>query len=819
MINTTLRVNKTDWVSILVTFLVLAWIVGVSLFGQGIGLFGASFPDQTFRRSDLTPPLVYLGAAFAQALALLLPLAPLALWWRAPRYRGAFRAWLAATLFLIVLSPARLILSTAPQLALLLQFALALIFSLALSHVITHNANREATCVMTCEWFITGRGKFLERASPTAIAVALAIGFLLALPWLVWGALGSIGDVALGILTALAFALAATLILTRVWLRGMAQNSRGTGWDITLGGFVIGALLLIMGSAIGFSGTQLLFMLALSAFGWLLMDLTQINFRETTEWNDAALFVLITLVIATPLLFLDPDAGILLASAGEGEVLGYAVRATGIVILSAWGLGLLFFFLRKQIAEWRRASFVWIGAAALGFIALAVYFTLGQPGFFGDRVFVILKQQADVSSAKTIADYNERRAFVYNTLTQHANQTQSDLRATLDGIGISYTPYYLVNALEVNADLPVQWWLATRSEVDRVLPSPRMRPLPQPPPISRGAATRAPTSPEWNLSLIGANRVWNELGVRGAGVVVGQSDSGVDGAHPEFSARYRGRNGNNDFNWLDPWNHTASPTDIGGHGTHTLGSIVGKTVGVAPDAEWIGCVNLARNLGNPALYLDCLQFMLAPYPQKGNALRDGDPKRGAHVLNNSWGCPDVEGCDPNTLLNAVRALRDAGVFVVASAGNDGPACSTISHPISLYDDVFSVGAIDRNRQLADFSSRGPVLSDGSGRVKPDISAPGVNVYSALPGGTYGANSGTSMAGPHITGIVALLWSANPNLIGDIDRTEQILRETAQRINVADENIVCGDPNATPNDFVGYGIVDAYAAVKRAIELK
>ena len=290
----------------------------------------------------------------------------------------------------------------------------------------------------------------------------------------------------------------------------------------------------------------------------------------------------------------------------------------------------------------------------------------------------------------------------------------------------------------------------------------------------------------------------------------------MEGTHPELSETYRGRDGQNDFNWLDPWNHTASPTDIQGHGTHTLGSIVGKSVGVAPDANWIACVNLARNLANPGLYLDCMQFMLAPFPQNGDALRDGDPSRGAQVLNNSWGCPDREGCDANSLLPGVRALRDAGVFVVASAGNEGPRCSTVSDPPALYDDAFSVGAIDRRSRLAQFSSRGPVLADGSGRVKPDIAAPGVGVLSAFPGNSYEVLDGTSMAGPHIVGVVALMWSANPKLIGDIDRTEQILRETAQRGNVSNEKIVCGDPNAVPNDFEGFGIVDAYAAVKRAL---
>jgi subtilisin family serine protease len=285
-----------------------------------------------------------------------------------------------------------------------------------------------------------------------------------------------------------------------------------------------------------------------------------------------------------------------------------------------------------------------------------------------------------------------------------------------------------------------------------------------------------------------------------------------------------------------------------------LASAVGNRAGVAPDAEWIACANLQRNLGNPALYLDCLQFMLAPFPLEGDPWRDGDPLRSAHVLNNSWGCPqEHEGCDPASLEPAVEALRAAGIFVVASAGNEGPRCATVSDPIAIYDAVFSVGAVDEGRNLAPFSSTGPVTVDGSGRLKPDIAAPGVDIWSAWPGGQYAPNSGTSMAGPHVAGVVALLWSANPALIGDIERTEQILRETAQpfsgemtslsemlaaeqEVDPAQEPspeaveaaaaplgggeacILQGGGGETPNNLVGYGIVDAYAAVQRALAL-
>jgi subtilisin family serine protease len=163
---------------------------------------------------------------------------------------------------------------------------------------------------------------------------------------------------------------------------------------------------------------------------------------------------------------------------------------------------------------------------------------------------------------------------------------------------------------------------------------------------------------------------------------------------------------------------------------------------------------------------------------------------------------------------AAQHLRAAGLFVVVSTGNDGPNCSTVEAPLSLYDSVFSVGAIDQFGNMADFSSRGPVTADGSGRMKPDIVAPGVEILSSTPRGTYAAFPGTSMAGPHVVGAVALLWSASPELIGDIDATEQLLIDTA-RPYTGNISIGCFT-EGTPNAAYGYGILDAYAAVKEAL---
>jgi subtilisin family serine protease len=117
--------------------------------------------------------------------------------------------------------------------------------------------------------------------------------------------------------------------------------------------------------------------------------------------------------------------------------------------------------------------------------------------------------------------------------------------------------------------------------------------------------------------------------------------------------------------------------------------------------------------------------------------------------------------------------------------------------------------------LAFFSSVGPVTVDGSQRTKPDILAPGVGVLSAFPNDSYSFLDGTSMAGPHVAGVVALMWSANPDLLGDIGRTEELIQATAQ--TYAGQPPVCGDQEQeAPYNGTGYGLIDAYAAVQAAL---
>lgn len=640
-------------------------------------------------------------------------------------------------------------------------------------------------------------------------------------PWFIWGALGSGLDTILNLAAALLLGLATALIARRYLLLALDEDGASPVSRIGLGGHALGGTLVTVGAAFGVNGQQLILLFLLPSLAWLAIGLAErcAGCSLADRWLSIGL--LVGLVAAAPLIFVDPDELLLILNAGTRDVGAWARNATAVSVTIALFLGLVVLLTHRiRPSHARYSTPIAAGAAWAGIVGLLLI--VGQPGWYGDRLFVMIADQP-VLPAKGDADYWMYRERVYQEMVAHADTSQAELRASLGRWGLSYTPYYLVNALEVDGGPFVRLWLAQRTDVDRVLDSPELRPLPAPAPVNTGMLP-APQDPSWNLTMIGAPTVWDELGIDGGSIVIGQSDSGAEGTHPELARQYRGAQSaaapGDTYNWLDPWNNSPSPVDTGGHGTHTLGTVVGEKVGVAPGAQWIACVNLDRNLGNPARYLDCLQFLFAPYPQGGDAFTDGRPELGAHILNNSWSCPSLEGCDPTSLRPAIEALRQAGVFFVASAGNSGSECGTVDAPPALHDAAFSVGAIDATGALATFSSRGPVTIDGSDRVKPDLVAPGVDVISAFPGGTYRTLDGTSMASPHVAGVVALLWAANPALIGDIARTETILTDTAQPYDQATHGIpACGSASERPDNATGYGIVDALAAVQAALALR
>ena len=409
------------------------------------------------------------------------------------------------------------------------------------------------------------------------------------------------------------------------------------------------------------------------------------------------------------------------------------------------------------------------------------------------RVILELREQTDlqagVGEALSVA---ETRSRVVSALQATATRSQALLRPYLEGARAagrieSFTPFWVVNGVAVRAKRDTVFALADRPEVAAVrLDNWRQW-------VTADALVsglQSPTSTEWGVARIRADEVWASFNISGTGAVVAGMDTGVDWLHPALQANYRGYNphgpANHTYSWYDATGGGALyPVDGHGHGSHTMGTIVGQEgIGVAPGARWIG-VKILNNqgFGYDSWIRAGFQWLLAP---------GGDADQAPDVVNNSWG--NNNGY-LTTFQPDLQALQAASIIAVFSNGNNGPDGGTVSSPASL-PEAFAVGATDSDDEVASFSSRGP---SPWGEIRPHVAAPGVNVRSCLPGGAYGLMNGTSMAAPHVAGIAALLRSVSPTL--GIPRANFIITSTV---------VPLGDP--VPNNDTGWGRVDAFDAV-------
>ena len=640
-------------------------------------------------------------------------------------------------------------------------------------------------------------------AGTGSLGWGLAAGALVTIPWLLLGALGDARESAAIVLQALT-----TGVLTELLWRGLAlyllQGLARRRWAAGLLGVAL---------YLGYEMTTVLpagDWAALGRAAWLLplaLLVTELRFRSGKDragiWGAVAVH---TLYRALPPLFVDPRLSF--------ETTHWLARASMPLLALAAGLvlvlGRLLLASHLSPSRWRST----LAAAAAWTLALGLYLLLGVPGFANDGYLIILKEQVNP------ADLD--RAALYATLVEAAERSQAELRTELEGMGLDYRPYYLVNMIRVDNTTRGMEFFTGRPEVELVQRNPNVRRYPVRWPA--GYPPGEPAGIPWGVDAIDAEKVW-QLGITGRGIVIAGQDSGIDWQHPELKDSYRGwdgRSADHDGNWHDAWDHRPDPFDDDNHGTHTIGTAVGNTVGVAPDAQWMGCRNMRYGIGNPGSYVECMEFFFAPYPHGGDPFRDGEPNLAPQVVNNSWGCPPEEGCTtPEPIHTALDVLRAAGILMVVSAGNEGPACSTVWLP-SSEDAALSVGATTPAGEVVFFSSRGPAKA---GLLKPEVVAPGVNVVSSTPGGGFGTADGTSMAGPHVAGLVALVWSANPALAGEIEQTEQIIQRTAEPHRVAavcpsdGAPCACGQdqPGQVPNNVYGYGLVNALAAVQAALE--
>ena len=427
-------------------------------------------------------------------------------------------------------------------------------------------------------------------------------------------------------------------------------------------------------------------------------------------------------------------------------------------------------------------------------------------------------------------DYRVRRRAMVAALQARAQDAQRATRVWLDAHGIAHQDFWIANVIQARIPASALIALAARADIARIDPDPQ---IPQHLPQAESALSpQAASGIGWGVSKIDAPAVW-AVGDTGQGVVIGGEDTGYQWNHPALQGKYRGWNGtsaNHNYNWHDAihdstgnscGNDSTVPCDDFGHGTHTMGTMVGddgvgNQIGVAPGARWIGCRNMDNGNGTPARYIECMQWMLAPTDLAGN---NPNPDLAPDIVSNSWYCPPSEGCTTgNEIEGAVNDLVAAGIFYVAAAGNAGPGCGTIAGPPAIYDASFVVGSTDTSDVLysgAQGSSRGPVTDDT--KIRPDVVAPGVNITSAWNNGGYKTISGTSMATPHVAGAAALLMSAFPALKGKPAEVASILRETAIRAGVTDPVVqTCGSSTVWPNYALGYGRVDAFAAYSDVI---
>mgnify|MGYP000147080364 CR=1 FL=1 len=454
---------------------------------------------------------------------------------------------------------------------------------------------------------------------------------------------------------------------------------------------------------------------------------------------------------------------------------------------------------------------------------------------------IVMQDQLDLYGRTKGMTKNEKAQFVFQKLTTHASQSQNELISYLNTEKVDFQSFFIFNGVQAVLKLDQAQYIADHFQVANIVFNAATK-MPFDEKLSSPDLSRMTV--EWGLEKIKADSVWN-LGYLGEGVVIGGQDTGYDFDNSLILDKYRGYSEDtiiHDYNWHDaifevnPLHNDSindpsvnpcgflspEPCDDHGHGTHTMGTMVGRDdenfIGVAPQAKWIGCRNMDRGYGKPSTYTECFEWFLAPTDLNGE---NPDTDLAPHVINNSWGCPEMEGCNPENWMfmeTVVNNLNAAGTVVVVSAGNDGgQGCSSIFNPAAIFENSFTVGATDQSDNKAGFSSIGPVAVDSSFRLKPDVVAPGRQVRSIYLNEEFRTWSGTSMAGPHVAGAVALIINANPNLSGEVDIIKNLLKETA--VPLTDSTICNGNMALTiPNFYYGYGRIDVLNAVGNAIAL-
>lgn len=409
---------------------------------------------------------------------------------------------------------------------------------------------------------------------------------------------------------------------------------------------------------------------------------------------------------------------------------------------------------------------------------------------------VMMSEQADIELLEGYL--NEMRATrqvrheaVVETLIDFAKQSQTGILKEIyakssEGEVNRVKPLWIINAVSLYATPDVIEKLAKRSDVGTIYP---LYPIELIKPVYVGPNEEPKAEVEPGIEVTGAPELW-AIGIDGTGALVCDMDTGADGNHVAFASRWRGLDAGVPASaaWFDPVTHTTFPFDSGSHGTHTLGTILGKDgdhiIGMAPGAKWIAAgvidrVSIQQTIQDALL---TMEWTIDPDGNPGTV--DDVPD----VVNNSWGIPGTD-CD-STFWTAIDNAEAAGTVYVWAAGNEGPFARSLRSPADRIEtdvNAFSVGALKQGgKKITSFSSRGPSDCDGQTK-KPEVAAVGENVLSSIPNNNYGRMSGTSMAAPHVSGAVALLRSAHPDATVD-EVKHALLNNCVDLGDVGEDNI-------------------------------
>jgi len=440
---------------------------------------------------------------------------------------------------------------------------------------------------------------------------------------------------------------------------------------------------------------------------------------------------------------------------------------------------------------------------------------LSESGDTPLRIILTLRSDKDIQAlmvgSAEITDDDQVRANLVTTMRGNLNRAVAPLAPLLDdaeaqGQILARRDLWIINGLALTAHPEAVHTLMNAPEVAElrldhayqyVKPEVGLRSLPRSNGLIPNQEASADVPQPWGITQIRAPEVWRGLKITGTHAVVANMDTGVEFVHPTLFANYRGNLGrgllDHSKSWFDSVNEGIYPYDDHGHGTHTMGTAVGRGeqgtstgIGVAPGARWIAVKAFSGSgVGYDSWIHAGFQWLLAP---------GGDPTAAPDVVNCSWGSSYARKIE---FQEDIALLEASGIFMVFSAGNDGPDPGSVGSPASL-PGVFSVGASDPDDDIATFSARGPTPWQ---EIKPHVVAPGVIVPSAVPGGIYSAKNGTSMAAPHVAGLATLIRSVSPTI--KIEALARIITSTAQPL-----------ASSVPNNDSGWGRIDALAALMK-----